>query len=693
MASSTDEAVPECWCGRIFETWAGLASHMRQKRCQRVTEHLDQQELPSRDEAKRARAAAEDTEMHAKMQRLLDEFARDRKKAAALELAQFRYVKMIAGSNVDAFKSTHTKLNASAYATAEEQITLMLASLVPSHVLTKVLNIMQRSYDVYEGIRTEQQELAVLNTILKVPRYHERALPNAKGCIYDFELDQQLLLVLESSESARAQVYETLASWRVNGPSTRENPDKIIFDIPDGVAFEDHPVFGMANRVDAEQARDQQPFASLQWALIMYGDAFCVRAMHHLSLPLSLSPPLSRTLSLPHAHHSNAHATRHSNAHATRPRRTPRRTPRNTHATRPTRPSSRCRSLHVTRSSACTKRAQPINQLSGNSNEHNILAILYAIINLHPANRMSAPALQLASVCNNHDAKAAGMYEVINGGTTSLGAQLTKWRVERPVPDPFGLMATRPMSIHAVIASGDFPAMADMLPFKGSVSANQYDRKSTIDQRSEKYEEPFSLWQVGDDPEAFRRRTKKDIEDVLKEAALEHRKTYRESMLTNVGMNAESFIFHENGDVEPRFALAGIPDLDYLFANSHDEMHSSLQGPVPLEIGLQQFVFIRVRKYYDRSDLNSAKREYKLPPGVTLPDFGLYIEEGRAGPLPDYNGRVKFTAAQSRVWLEHGTSIMELIFKKKVSHCPALRRRHERAAQTLPRNAHESAPR
>ena len=81
MASSTDEAVPECWCGRIFETWAGLASHMRQKRCQRVTEHLDQQELPSRDEAKRARAAAEDTEMHAKMQRLLDEFARDRKKA------------------------------------------------------------------------------------------------------------------------------------------------------------------------------------------------------------------------------------------------------------------------------------------------------------------------------------------------------------------------------------------------------------------------------------------------------------------------------------------------------------------------------------------------------------------------------------------------------------------------------------
>ena len=100
------------------------------------------------------------------------------------------------------------------------------------------------------------------------------------------------------------------------------------------------------------------------------------------------------------------------------------------------------------------------------------------------------------------------MYEVINGGTTSLGAQLTKWRVERPVPDPFGLMATRPMSIHAVIASGDFPAMADMLPFKGSVSANQYDRKSTIDQRSEKYEEPFSLWQAGDDPEAFRRRTK-----------------------------------------------------------------------------------------------------------------------------------------------------------------------------------------
>jgi hypothetical protein len=165
----------------------------------------------------------------------------------------------------------------------------MLASLVPSHVLTKVLNIMQRSYDVYEGVRSEKQELTELHKILKVPRYHERALPNTKGFIYDFELDQQLLLVLEYSESARAQVYETLASWRVNGPSTRDNPDKIIFDIPDGVAFEDHEIFGMANRVDAEQARDEQHSASLQWALLLYGDAFCVREMHHLSLPLSLA--------------------------------------------------------------------------------------------------------------------------------------------------------------------------------------------------------------------------------------------------------------------------------------------------------------------------------------------------------------------------------------------------------------------
>ena len=129
------------------------------------------------------------------------------------------------------------------------------------------------------------------------------------------------------------------------------------------------------------------------------------------------------------------------------------------------------------------------------------------------------------------------MDEVMNGGTTSLGAQLR--RVDTPVlvDDPFrkelhitDIAAKRPMSVHAVAVAGDFPAMAAMGPWKGSVSAHRYDRKSTLDQRHEKYGKPFSL--LLPDPDGFRRLTLKDIFDCLDEAAQEPRKTYREAILT-----------------------------------------------------------------------------------------------------------------------------------------------------------------
>ena len=47
-----------------------------------------------------------------------------------------------------------------------------------------------------------------------------------------------------------------------------------------------------------------------------------------------------------------------------------------------------------------------------------------------------------------------------------------------------------------------------------------------------------------------------------------------------------------------------------------DFMHTTLQGPAPLEAGLQQFVFIKVRGYYSRAELNAAKRARPVPPGV-----------------------------------------------------------------------------
>ena len=285
--------------------------------------------------------------------------------------------------------------------------------------------------------------------------------------------------------------------------------------------------------------------------------------------------------------------------------------------------------------------------------------------------RLSAPALQVACIVNDHDAKIAGMNEVINGGETSLGVQLRRLQTPYARPDPFLKSDTgmREQRVHCVAVAGDFPAMAAMLPSKGSTSAHRYDRKSTLDQTSDLYDKPFSLLHPQGEG-AFRRLTYDDFRTCLDKAAQEHRVTYRRDILDKLGFDSKSFIFPGDGTWELNFALAGIPLLDWLRANSHDVMHTSLQGTVPLEIGLSQFMFIVVRGYYTRLEINSMRlEEGALPPGVTLPEFGDYIEKGRGQGdqrRPQLNGRVKFSASQSRVWLEYGTGIMERLFEKKV---------------------------
>ena len=113
--------------------------------------------------------------------------------------------------------------------------------------------------------------------------------------------------------------------------------------------------------------------------------------------------------------------------------------------------------------------------LTGHLQPHGILAILFAIINLKPSLRMSLPALQVAALCYDHEAKAAGMVDVFNGGETSPGAQLKRFQHPHPVTVrcPGGGYEKREMTIHAPLFAGDYPAVASMTPCKGSTSAHR----------------------------------------------------------------------------------------------------------------------------------------------------------------------------------------------------------------------------
>eukprot|EP00965_Chrysotila_dentata_P132248 4373103-Pleurochrysis_carterae.AAC.1 len=71
--------------------------------------------------------------------------------------------------------------------------------------------------------------------------------------------------------------------------------------------------------------------------------------------------------------------------------------------------------------------------------------------------------------------------------------------------------------------------------------------------------------------------------------------TARKALLDDNGLNITDYIFDGKGGMKHNFALSEtrIPNMDWICGVSQDAMHTSLQGTVPLEAGLMQYVFIR----------------------------------------------------------------------------------------------------
>ena len=91
-----------------------------------------------------------------------------RKERIALALAHMRYVKVIAGSVVDDFKELHNNENIKAYHHVESELHKELQHLVPTDVRMRLLATVKKSLDIYDGIRTEKQEQAVLRNDVKL---------------------------------------------------------------------------------------------------------------------------------------------------------------------------------------------------------------------------------------------------------------------------------------------------------------------------------------------------------------------------------------------------------------------------------------------------------------------------------------------------------------------------------------------
>ena len=99
-------------------------------------------------------------------------------------------------------------------------------------------------------------------------------------------------------------------------------------------------------------------------------------------------------------------------------------------------------------------------------------------------------------------------------------------------------------------------------------------------------------------------------------------------------------------------------------------MHTSFSsGPVPLEGGMKLFVFIALRKYFTLDDINNyMSNVYRWKPGQRVPNIGKYVLEGVGKGKerrPSPTGSLKFTASQSRHWLENSIPLLEGLFQLK----------------------------
>lgn len=266
----------ECFCGyRAKSGWA-LASHMKENGCEQFIGTTSALIHPAEAKRTAERQCAEEVSKRARMQT----FEEERRDSQCLRLSRKRFIELIPASYIDGMKADHVAVNHESQQYCVRELGKHLKHLISREVWQAVLKIIAVSFDVYEGIRTEKQEMAHLHTLIKIVEPIERPLKGG-GTAFDFRMDELALRLLDQSPTAREQVFETIVTWNTKPPDgrgVRGRPLPIIADITDGSVFLQHPIFGVQCRVEEEEARSASKTMPLKLAFLMYADAFDVRA-------------------------------------------------------------------------------------------------------------------------------------------------------------------------------------------------------------------------------------------------------------------------------------------------------------------------------------------------------------------------------------------------------------------------------
>ena len=262
-----------CFCGRSFDQPDALIRHKIRAGCERIFDEDARKTMQQQKTADGVQPdeAAEEMRKRVRVEAEFDE----RQRRVALQLADLCYIKLVAGTHVDAMKAMHKKLVRDSLKAIEQHVDRLLADVVEDKVVSEIKELLHGEFDFYKGLQTEYQERKYLESFLPSPKVFPRQLPHG-GTAYDFKLDEQLLLLLKHSTAAREQFYETIASFRTVHPWTRDNPKRIIVDIMDSDSARDHTVFGDGQRMTREQAELAALSGPFRFAIWLWQDGFVV---------------------------------------------------------------------------------------------------------------------------------------------------------------------------------------------------------------------------------------------------------------------------------------------------------------------------------------------------------------------------------------------------------------------------------
>jgi hypothetical protein len=577
-------------CLRGFATREGLNVHWG-KVCKRVNPKLVQ---PTASKAQSN--ASDNVEAAADAEtRLAQMYEKEQRTLVLNDLTRFRYDLFTPDSHISQMKTAMQ----SWLRLANDELIRRLTPLVGAANQPALASIAASTLDIFNNIRTAQQEGAVLRQKLPLLEVGPRKLgpprtvevKDAEGVVfrrkqvvdyaYDVPVDASVARLLQEDPRVWEAVQKTMEEW--SGAPPERGAERIIADIVDGQVFINHPELGdEARKARLASGGD----SAVRLAFILYYDDLTVTnalgvaalthnyAMFYYAL-VNLDPGVRMSL----------------------------------------------------------KYIQ-------------LMTICYS----SDLKRYGAGAIIGGGPDDPWD-------------STSPGASFRRLDQGVPVDLLIdGEYDERTVYGWAIHLAADFPARGKLTPYAESTAAHAFDGKSNYNSTKPGAGLPTS-YMVGENPLCDHRWVERSREDLAQQKEIylaklrDEGETAARKFLQEIGIKPSTSSCHAFACALlnlPHFDISGLTGMI-----GEDLMHHELEGLLKWELALMLYTFIRQLEWFTTEELNARIASFPWPSGYDRipPLYKQHIEEGTADGKPKHDAHVHFHAAQMLLFAQFSVAL------------------------------------